>query len=297
MLGQSHAEHDEDRRAIVCLERSVAEDPYNLDALLALGVSYVNELDSGRALRNLRAWVTHNPRYHGLEVTEDGYSDGSLMDEVVQLMQSAAEFDGAQGHQGRVGAAAAGGESVDADVQVVLGVLYNVTRHFEGAAEALARAAEARPGDYSLWNKLGATRANSARSAEALPAYHRALAIKPRYARGWLNLGISHANLGQHGAAVRAYLHALELNPGARHIWNYLRMALGNMDRYDLVQLAAQQSVAAFRGDFPPIPGDDPTALLGDAGGGGGGEAVAGSLGGVESRGVGGAAFVQSGGV
>ena len=44
MLGQSHAEHDEDRRAIACLERAVEEDPYNLEALLALGVSYVNEV-------------------------------------------------------------------------------------------------------------------------------------------------------------------------------------------------------------------------------------------------------------
>lgn len=51
--------------------------------------------------------------------------------------------------------------------------------------------------DYSLWNKLGATLANSQRSQEALPAYHRALDIKPKYARGWLNLGISHANLSR----------------------------------------------------------------------------------------------------
>ena len=27
-----------------------------------------------------------------------------------------------------------------------------------------------------------------------MPAYHRALELKPKYARGWLNLGISHAN-------------------------------------------------------------------------------------------------------
>lgn len=39
------------------------QDPYNLPALLALGVSYVNELDSPRALQNLKAWVEHNPKY------------------------------------------------------------------------------------------------------------------------------------------------------------------------------------------------------------------------------------------
>ena len=40
--------------------------------------------------------------------------------------------------------------------------------------------------------------ANGSKSEEALPAYHRALELKPKYARGWLNLGISHANLGKY---------------------------------------------------------------------------------------------------
>lgn len=48
----------------------------------ALGTSYVNELDSQRALHNLKAWVQHNPKYAGLEITVDEYSDGTLMDEV-----------------------------------------------------------------------------------------------------------------------------------------------------------------------------------------------------------------------
>jgi tetratricopeptide (TPR) repeat protein len=91
---------------------------------------------------------------------------------------------------------------------------------------------------------------------------HSALQLKPRYARGWLNLGIAHANLGQHEAASRAYLHALGLSPSAGHIWNYLRMTLGNLGRYDLVQLASQQKLEPFRAHFPDIPNDDPTALL-----------------------------------
>lgn len=41
----------------------VPQDPYNLPALLSLGVSYVNELDSARALQNLKAWIEHNPKY------------------------------------------------------------------------------------------------------------------------------------------------------------------------------------------------------------------------------------------
>jgi peroxin-5 len=44
--------------------------------LLSLGVSYVNELDSARSLKALKAWVQHNPKFQGMEVVNDGYSDG-----------------------------------------------------------------------------------------------------------------------------------------------------------------------------------------------------------------------------
>jgi peroxin-5 len=271
MLGMSHQEHDEDRKAIQCLERAVEEDPYNLDALLALGVSFVNELNSERALRTLKTWVEHNPSFHGMKVEVDAYSDGSLMDEVMQLMIAAQRA-----------AVANGGD--DADVQVVLGVLYNVSRDYEAAADAFRAAVRARPDDPSLWNKLGATLANGSRSEQAIPAYQKALELKPKYARGVLNLGISHANLQNYGAAARAYLNALKLNPRATHIWSCkcrclllfwgdfwspslcvlygftlthdpwfdlilatdLRIAFTCMERFDLVQKTEQRDVTVF---------------------------------------------------
>lgn len=45
------------------------QDPYSLPALLALGVSHVNELDSVRALQSLKAWVEHNPKYQVCDVS------------------------------------------------------------------------------------------------------------------------------------------------------------------------------------------------------------------------------------
>ena len=45
----------------------------------------MNELDSQKALHNLKAWVQHNPKYSGLEIAVDEYSDGTLMDEVREI--------------------------------------------------------------------------------------------------------------------------------------------------------------------------------------------------------------------
>uniref|UniRef100_M4BV36 Uncharacterized protein n=1 Tax=Hyaloperonospora arabidopsidis (strain Emoy2) TaxID=559515 RepID=M4BV36_HYAAE len=236
MLGECHAENDEDKSAIICLERAVEEDPYNLNALLALGVSNVNELNPQGALKTLKAWVQHNPKFHGLEIQVDEYSDGSLMDEVMQLMLQARAHDPA-----------------DSDVQVVLGVLYNVSRDYDAAVESFKAAADSRSAEYALWNKMGATLANSARSSEAIPAYHRALELKPRYARGWLNLGISHANLGNYEEATKCYLQALSLNNRADHIWSYLRICFTCMERFDWVKMADTKDVNHFRREFKLI--------------------------------------------
>merc|ERR1712196_140317 len=99
---------------------------------------------------------------------------------------------------------------------------------YDSAVAAFRQALNSRPDDYSLWNKLGATQANGSRSEQALPAYLRALELKPKYARGWLNMGISHANLGNY--------------PKAAHVWSYLRIAFTCMERFDLVKLVESRN-------------------------------------------------------
>jgi len=235
MLGVVHQENDEDRKAIQCFERAVEYDAYNLDALLGLGVSYVNELDHHNALKNLKAWIVNNPSFVGLEVQKDEYSDGSMMDEVMQLMLKAAEW-----------------APKDPSVQEVLGVLFNVTRDYSSASAAFRKAVDARPDDYSLWNKCGATLANSSpsKSEEAIPAYLRAIELRPGYARAHLNLGISYNNLGNFEGAARAYMKALELSPSAAHIWQYLKISFTCMERLDLVALCEAHDMAGLKRAF-----------------------------------------------
>ena len=67
------------------------------------------------------------------------------MDELMQLMVGA---------NAQCGVKAAG-------VPEVLGVLYNVSKDYDSAIGAFQEAVNMRPDDYTLWNKLGATRANS----------------------------------------------------------------------------------------------------------------------------------------
>ena len=230
MLGKCHAENDEDRRAIACFERAVENDPYSLDSLLALGVSYVNELSIDKALSNLKTWVQHNVKYADLEVVDDGYGDGSVLDDVQNLLLQALTS-----------------HPRDADVLEALGVCYNASRDYDGAVKCFRTAIEVRPNNYELWNKLGATLANSQRSDEALPAYNKAIDMKPRYARAWLNMAISHSNLQNYDDAVRCYLQTLSLNPEAVHCWSYLRIALTCLERWDLLPLISSQDIAAFR--------------------------------------------------
>ena len=130
-------------------------------------------------------------------------------------------------------------------------MLNNLTRNYDRAVLAFKQALQARGGDPSLWNKLGATQANSSQSSAAVEAYQRALSLKPNYVRAWANMGISYANQGQYGEALRYYTRAVQLNPQGDGAWGYLRMALTCAGRQDLLPLVANRDAEALETHFP----------------------------------------------
>lgn len=235
-LGKCHAENDQDVQAIACLERSMERDPFAPETLLALGVSYVNELNHKKALQNLKEWITHNPKYAGLSSEDLLYGghgdDESELDQVQGLLLNALQHEATP------------------DVHEALGVVYNVSREYDAAVASFERALDTRPQDYSLWNKLGATLANSNASEKALPAYQEALKLRPKYARAWLNMAISHSNLQNYHEAARCYLQTLSLNPSATHCWSYLRISLSCQEQWDLLPLVSNQDLKPFQDHY-----------------------------------------------
>eukprot|EP00923_Selenidium_pygospionis_P039992 GHVN01069309.1.p1 GENE.GHVN01069309.1~~GHVN01069309.1.p1 ORF type:complete len:457 (-),score=45.41 GHVN01069309.1:1225-2595(-) len=60
MLGELHADNDQDVEAIECLKRGHQADPYNLESLMALGVSLANEFNQSDALGYLKTWLENH---------------------------------------------------------------------------------------------------------------------------------------------------------------------------------------------------------------------------------------------
>jgi peroxin-5 len=80
LLGQLHAQFDCDSEAIKCLEKGHACDAYNLESMMALGVSLTNELDSIRAMEILQQWIKNHDLYHDLVSEPSGDSDDKYPD-------------------------------------------------------------------------------------------------------------------------------------------------------------------------------------------------------------------------
>jgi len=244
LLGQLYANLDQDLEAIKCLVKAHEADPYNLDSLLQLGVSCTNELDQIEALRYLQKWIESHEDFghlslHGAAIVDvDGSSRDlsdfeKLRDHVTRLLNEAARN-------------CTSGDKSEANVFVALGVVENVSRNFGAAVQALREAALRNPLDFSIWNKLGATLANSGNSEAAQTCYHQALSLKPNYARTWSNLAIAHSNLGQHEDAARFYLSSLVLNPKADHLWSFVHTAMINLASSDSVKLGGDRLAADY---------------------------------------------------
>lgn len=213
MLGSAQAQNEKELPAIRALEQALKIDPGNLDALMGLAVSYTNEGYDSTAYRTLERWLSN--KYPSIinpdEISGDadlGFTDRQLLhDRVTELFIRAAQLSPS-------------GAQMDPDVQVGLGVLFYCAEEYEKAVDCFSAAlASTESGStnqreqlHLLWNRLGATLANSGRSEEAIEAYEQALNINPNFVRARYNLGVSCINIGCYPEAAQHLLGALSMH-------------------------------------------------------------------------------------
>lgn len=212
-LGSAQAQNEKETAAIRALEQAIKLDPNNLAALMGLAVSYTNEGYDSTAYRTLERWLSVkypqvlNPKdLH--PPAEMGFTDRQqLHDKVTQLFIRAAQLS-------------PDGEHMDPDVQVGLGVLFYGAEEYEKAVDCFQSSLHSselgstnqREQVHLLWNRLGATLANSGRSEEAIAAYEQALSLSPNFVRARYNLGVSCININCHHEAACHFLAALEMH-------------------------------------------------------------------------------------
>ena len=212
-LGSAQAQNEKEEAAIRALEHALTLDPNNLAALMGLAVSYTNEGYDSTAYRTLERWLS--VKYPNIIAPQDlssaaemGFTDrAQLHDKVTNLFIQAAQLS-------------PGGEHMDPDVQVGLGVLFYGAEEYDKAVDcfsaALASSEQGTSNEqgqlHLLWNRLGATLANSGRSEEAIAAYEKALVIHPNFVRARYNLGVSCINIGCHDEAAGHLLAALDMH-------------------------------------------------------------------------------------
>jgi len=152
---------------------------------------------------------------------------------------------------------------VDADIQIALAVLLNTNEDYEKAHDCFRSALEVRPNDWLLYNRVGATLANSGKAEEALQFYYGALSLNPAYIRARYNLGISCNNLRRYDEAAQHILDALVLqdSDGVRDasgsvdsrgvtsstLWDSLKTTCMHMQRPHLSALCDRQDLEGFR--------------------------------------------------
>ncbi|KAG8710832.1 hypothetical protein FRC08_016663 [Ceratobasidium sp. 394] len=226
-----------------------------MPAYLALAVSYANEGDKVSAHRAIGSWMGAR----GATVRKvGGPGELGVVDGVGTVEEIHQEYV-----RELLNMARASGEEIDADVQMALGVLLNTVEDYSKAQDCFRTALAVRPDDWLLFNRVGATLANSGSPAEAVPFYYKALELNPGYIRARYNLGISCVNLRRHDEAAQHLVDALVLQDSegvnsdrgvtSDSLWDTLRSTCLSLQRLDLAAICESRDIQKFINKFHQV--------------------------------------------
>ncbi|XP_065915997.1 peroxisomal targeting signal 1 receptor-like isoform X2 [Dysidea avara] len=221
-LGTTQADNEQELLAIAALNKCLQLDPGNLTALMALAVSYTNESRQQEAVDTLKTWISSNPKYNTTCVTTSSGAD--IKKSFTHSFMSNKMH--AEARDMYIAAACQSPNNIDADVQVGLGVLFNLSGDYEKAVDCFNSALQVRP--------------------NAVHAYRQALNFLPGFTRSRYNLGISCINLKAYREAVEHFLTALDQQRKGKgpnghgkmsdNIWSTLRLAVTLLGNHDITK-------------------------------------------------------------
>ncbi|XP_013146320.1 PREDICTED: peroxisomal targeting signal 1 receptor [Papilio polytes] len=251
-LGTTQAENEQDPLAITALKKSLSIDPRQLEAYITLAAAYTNEDMPKFAFIALSNWLNASPKYSDLlprDVEIQNLDLKELENHVKSLYLRAAQMNPSE---------------IDPDVQNALGVIFNISQEYDKAVDCFQTALMVSNENAKLWNRLGATLANSNRSEEAVNAYHEALNLEPGFIRARYNVGVTCMNLGAHKQAAEHFLVALNQqnkaknlhqdtlasNIGSSTIWSTLRMVCSFMGNHEAASLVDDRKLDELNKHF-----------------------------------------------
>ncbi|KAG8690184.1 hypothetical protein FRC11_013294 [Ceratobasidium sp. 423] len=251
-LGVKQQENEREQHAIDALREAVLQDPSCMPAYLALAVSYANEGDRASVHQAIGDWMAGR----GAQVRKvGGLGELGVKEGVASVEEIHQEYI-----SGLLNMARQSSNEIDADIQIALGVLLNTMEDYPKAQDCFRTALAVRPDDWLLFNRVGATLANSGSPEEAVPFYYKALELNPGYIRARYNLGISCINLRRYEEAAQHLVDALVLQESegmnsergvtSDSLWDTLRSTCLNLQRVDLAVTCEARDLQKFINGF-----------------------------------------------
>ncbi|KAI8853202.1 hypothetical protein BC829DRAFT_383074 [Chytridium lagenaria] len=182
----------------------------------------------------LEAWLRNSDKYRSFLESANKDNIANRHDFLTEIFMQAARANA--------------GHDLDATVQMAL-----------GAVDCFEASLSKQPQDYILWNKLGATLANSRTHERALDAYYNALQLNPAYIRARYNLAVSCIQLGTYKEAAEHILAALAIQEGnlngamesdGTSADKASTVRNSNVQRRDLIGAVDQRDLTKFKADF-----------------------------------------------
>uniref|UniRef100_A0A915DXP1 Peroxisomal targeting signal 1 receptor n=1 Tax=Ditylenchus dipsaci TaxID=166011 RepID=A0A915DXP1_9BILA len=207
-LGLCLAENEQDIQALSAFQNATKYGAPSRKTILAQSVSLANEGMDSLAFLELSKWIAlyRNESIESQQSASNIFIDNNWIAQLENKFMDAVRLSA----------------TPNLELQNALAILYNLSKNYEKAIDAITIAISLSPNDAVLWNRLGASLANSERSAEAISAYKKALELFPSYVRARYNLGVSCMNLNSYRDAIGHFLSALKLqkSPETSQIWS-----------------------------------------------------------------------------